>query len=677
MRRVLLKSRAVLKLLHDELWYELMSNKTLSIQYDFSLFSEQDIYLFKEGRHFRLYNKFGAHPVCHRNVGGVYFAVWAPNARYVSVMGDFNDWDKGAHPLQARWDSSGVWEGFVPKIGPGALYKFFIHSNNNDYQADKIDPYAFYAECPPRTSSIVWDLQYAWKDQAWMETRRQKNALDAPISIYEIHLGSWRRKVEEQNRALTYKEMTSQLIEYIKKMGFTHIELLPVMEHPFYGSWGYQVLGYFAPTNRYGTPQDFMYFVDQLHQNDIGVFLDWVPSHFPSDGHGLVYYDGTHLYEHADPQKGFHPDWKSYIFNYSRNEVKEFLISNALFWMDRYHIDGFRVDAVASMLYLDYSRKEGEWSPNIYGGRENIEAIDLIRDLNQIVYQEYPDIQMIAEESTSWPQVSRPVSGGGLGFGMKWNMGWMHDTLKYFSLDTIYRKHHHNDLTFSMLYAFHENFILILSHDEVVYGKGSLLRKMPGDNWQKFANLRLLLGYMFAHPGKKLLFMGGEFGQWDEWQHEKSLDWHLLEFPEHQQISRLVCDLNRVYRSEASLSRCDFDYPGFEWIHMGDWEKSILVFARKDPTDDSVVMAACNFTPTPQHQYRIGTICPGLWKEIINTDAQVYGGSGFGNGGQIRSVPVPYHGRDHSLLLNLPPLGVLLLKWDPASLPDPQQPKQD
>jgi len=643
----------------------------ISIQYDFSLLTDTDIYLFKEGRHFRLYNKLGAHLATHNGVSGVYFGVWAPNARSVAVIGDFNSWDKQAYYLQARWDGSGIWEGFIPKIEQGALYKFFIRSHYNNYQADKIDPYAFYSEKPPRTSSIVWDLKYDWQDREWMQSRRKRNALDAPISIYEIHLGSWRRIVEEQHRSMSYREITKELIDYIKQMGFTHVELLPVMEHPFYGSWGYQVLGYFAPTNRYGKPQDFMFLVDQLHQNGIGVFLDWVPSHFPSDGHGLVYYDGTHLFEHADPQKGFHPDWKSYIFNYSRNEVKEFLISNALFWFDRYHIDGLRVDGVASMLYLDYSRKEGEWTPNIHGGRENIEAISFIRDLNQVVYQEYPDVQTIAEESTSWPQVSRPVFTGGLGFGMKWNMGWMHDTLKYFALDPIYRKHHHNDLTFSMLYAFHENFILILSHDEVVYGKGSLLRKMPGDDWQKFANLRLLLGYMFAHPGKKLLFMGGEFGQWDEWQHEKSLDWHLLGFPVHQGIFKLVADLNRIYRSETALSRCDFDYPGFEWVHMGDWENSILVFARQDPQTDAVILTACNFTPTPHLRYRIGAIRPGVWREILNTDADVYGGSGIGNGGLMQSEPVPYHGHDASLVLNLPPLGALYFKWVPPS------PKQD
>ncbi|HXG31138.1 MAG TPA: 1,4-alpha-glucan branching protein GlgB, partial [Thermodesulfobacteriota bacterium] len=501
-----------------------------------SLITDHDVYLFKEGSHFRLYNKLGSHTMTVDGMRGTYFAVWAPNAERVSVIGDFNDWESESHPLSVRWDGSGIWEGFIPGIEKGTLYKYHIVSRYNDYRVDKGDPFAFYWETPPKTASIVWDLHYEWSDGDWMRRRHEYNSLKAPFSIYEVHLGSWRRVPEEGNRFLTYREMAHHLADYVKDMGFTHVEFLPVMEHPFYGSWGYQIVGYFAPTSRYGTPQDFMYLVDYLHQNGIGVILDWVPSHFPSDEHGLVYFDGTCLYEHLDRRRGFHPEWNSYIFNHGRNEVRAFLISNALFWLDKYHVDGLRVDAVASMLYLDYARKEGEWIPNVYGGRENLEAVSFIKRFNEAVYGEFPDVQTIAEESTAWPMVSRPVYIGGLGFGMKWNMGWMHDTLKYFSTDPIYRKYNHNHLTFSIWYAFSENFVLPLSHDEVVYGKGSLIGKMPGDEWQRNANLRALLGYMYGHPGKKLLFMGGEFGQWREWVHEESLEWHVLEYGFHRGV---------------------------------------------------------------------------------------------------------------------------------------------
>ena len=527
--------------------------QTRSVKSTTSPIGDYDVHLFKEGNHFRLYEKLGAHTMRAGRKLGTHFAVWAPNARSVSVVGNFNRWDPGANPLQCRGDASGIWEGFVPGVKQGTLYKYHVVSQHQGYEADKGDPFGFFWETAPETASIVTDLGYEWDDREWMESRKSRNALDSPISVYEVHLGSWQRKVEEGDRSLTYRELAVSLVNYVKETGFTHVEFLPVMEHPFYGSWGYQIVGYFAPTSRYGTPRDFMHLVDTLHQNGIGVILDWVPSHFPNNEFGLVYFDGTHLYEHADPRQGFHPEWKTYIFNFGRNEVRNFLISNAMFWLDKYHIDGLRVDAVASMLYLDYAREEGEWIPNTYGGRENIEAIEFLRRFNEAVYAEYPDVQTIAEESTAWPGVSRPVYTGGLGFGMKWNMGWMHDTLDYVSRDPVHRKHHHNQLTFSLLYAFSENFVLPLSHDEVVYGKGSLLRKMPGDEWRKMANLRLLLGYLFLHPGKKLLFMGGEFGQWDEWNHDKSLDWHLLTYPPHDGLRRWVRDCNDFYRTRPSL----------------------------------------------------------------------------------------------------------------------------
>lgn len=627
-----------------------------------SLLTEQDIYLFKEGNHFKLYDKLGAHPGVVNGVAGTHFAVWAPNAQSVSVIGNFNSWDRTRHALNPRWDSSGIWEGFIPGLSKGELYKFYIVSQHNYYRVEKQDPFAIFNEVAPRTASITWDLEYAWKDSSWMKERHKKNSLEAPISIYEMHLGSWKRVVEEDNRPLTYQEMARHLPEYLKQMGFTHVQFLPVMEHPFYGSWGYQTLGYFSATSRYGSPQDFMHLVDTLHQNGIGVILDWVPSHFPSDEHGLAYFDGTHLFEHDDPRKGFHPDWSSYIFNYGRNEVRAFLISSAMFWLEKFHIDALRVDAVASMLYLDYSRKPNEWIPNHYGGRENVEAIYFLRRLNEMVYKEFPDVQMIAEESTAWGGVSRPVFTGGLGFGMKWNMGWMHDTLLYMSMDPIYRKYHHNELTFSFYYAFTENFVLSLSHDEVVHGKGALAGKMPGDDWQKFANLRLLLGYMFAHPGKKLLFMGCEMGQWSEWKHDQSIEWHLLQYAPHQGIHQWVKDLNALYRGEPALYERDFTPDGFEWIDLNDYSQGVISFLRKSADGKSKIAAICNFTPMTWHDYNVGMPQKGMWKELLNSDAKIYGGSGQGNMGAREAVAKPFHGRPYSVSLTIPPLGILFLK---------------
>lgn len=625
--------------------------------------TEDDLYLFNEGTHFRLYKRLGAHPVSTKEGRGTFFAVWAPNAEAVSVMGDFNDWSKDSHNLSPS-ESSGIWHGFVPGVDKGARYKYHIRSRYNSYSVDKADPFAFFNEVPPRTASIVWDLSYEWHDQQWMQRRGSHNSLESPMAIYEVHLGSWMRVPEEGNRYLTYRELAHRLAEHATDMGYTHVEFLPVMEHPFYGSWGYQTTGYFAPTSRFGAPQDFMLLIDTLHQRGIGVILDWVPSHFPRDEHGLAYFDGTHLYEHGDPRQGLHPDWDSFIFNYGRNEVRSFLISSAMFWLDVYHVDGLRVDAVASMLYLDYGRKEGEWIPNKYGGRENLDAIEFLCTFNKEVYRNFPDIQTIAEESTAWPMVSRPVDAGGLGFGMKWDMGWMHDTLEYMSYDPVYRKHHHDKLTFRMIYAFSENFILPLSHDEVVYGKGSLLRKMPGDDWQKFANLRLLFAYMYGQPGKKLLFMGGEFGQWDEWYHEKSLDWHLLAHPSHQGIKQLVKDLNELYRNEGALHELDFDASGFEWIDCNDSTQSTLCLLRKGKRKDQVLVVVLNFTPVPRHQFRVGMPRPGKWEEILNTDAEVYGGSGMGNPGTISTEPHPWHGRDCSMSITLPPLAALFFKWE-------------
>ena len=547
-------------------------------------------------------------------------------------------------------------------IWKGAKYKYHIESRFQQYKVDKQDPFAFYGEKPPLTASIIWDLEYRWRYQKCLELRKKRNRLNQPFSIYEVHLGSWQRKLEPENTFLSYREIAPKLAQYCKENGFTHVELLPIMEHPFYGSWGYQTMGYFSPTSRYGTPQDLMFLIDYLHQREIGVILDWVPSHFPGDEHGLIYFDGTHLYEHADPRQGFHPDWKSYIFNYSRNEVRAFLISSALFWLDYYHADGLRVDAVASMLYLDYSRKEGEWIPNKYGGRENLEAISFLKKLNETAYHFFPDIQMIAEESTAWPMVSRPTYTGGLGFGMKWNMGWMHDTLSYLSRDPIYRKYHHQELTFSLLYAFNENFVLSLSHDEVVHGKKSLLEKMPGDDWQKFAGLRLLFGYLYAHPGKKLLFMGSEFGQRQEWRHDHSLDWHLLKYSSHQGIQSWIKDLNQFYRQEKALHEVDFESDGFQWLESNDNEHSVLVFLRKSKDGKEQILVTCNFVPTPWTNYRIGVPEKGIWQECLNSDASAYGGSGHGNMGEATAKPIPSHGNDYSLNITIPPMGILFFK---------------
>ena len=624
--------------------------------------SDQDLYLFNEGSHFQLYDKLGAHPVLDNGkVAGTSFGVWAPNAREVYVMGEFNGWNKASHPLHAQ-GQSGIWHAIVPDVGPGTVYKYHIVSHHNGYRVDKADPIAFCNELPPRTGSVVWQLDYDWRDSDWMAHRHQRNALNAPINIYEIHFGSWRRVPEEGNRSLSYREMAKPLAEHMHRMNYTHVEFLPIMEHPFYGSWGYQATGFFAPTSRYGTPQDFMYLVDYLHQEGIGVILDWVPSHFPTDEHGLIYFDGTHLYEHSDPRKGLHREWGSAVFNYGRNEVRSFLISSAMYWLDKYHIDGLRVDAVASMLYLDYNRKEGEWIPNEHGGRENLEAVDFLRRMNAAIYGRFPDVQTIAEESTSWAMVSRPTYIGGLGFGLKWDMGWMHDTLAYFELDPVHRKFHHRYLTFRQLYAWTENFVLSLSHDEVVYGKKSLLNKMPGDYWQKFANLRLLYGYMMGQNGKKLVFMGGEFGQWNEWSHETSLDWHLLHEPGNGGLARWVEDINRLYRTEPALYELDFDPAGFQWVDANDSEQSVISFLRRGKNAESWLLFVLNFTPVPRWNYRVGVPLKGLWKEVLNSDSPEYGGSGQGNFGGVETAPIRYHGRPVSLNVTVPPLGMVVFK---------------
>ncbi|MEM1956173.1 MAG: 1,4-alpha-glucan branching protein GlgB [Candidatus Caldarchaeum sp.] len=615
-----------------------------------------DVWLFRSGRHFRLYEKLGSHLVKVDGVPGVYFAVWAPNAERVSVVGDFNNWNADEHVLVRREDGSGVWEGFVEHVEAGSLYKYRIVSHGGGYAAEKGDPFAFRWEEPPGNASIVWDLSYKWGDELWMKRRSEKNSLKAPISVYEVHLGSW-------GRGSSYVEVGEELARYVAEMGFTHVEFLPLMEHAFYGSWGYLTTGYFAPTNRYGAPQDFMRMVDVLHQSNVGVFLDWVPSHFPTDSFGLAYFDGSHLYEYDDQRMRVQPDWNSYVFDYRKGEVVSFLVSSALFWLDKYHVDGLRVDAVSSMLYLDYSRKE--WVPNKYGGKENLEAIEFLRELNKAAYQNYPDIQMIAEESTAWPLVSRPTYVGGLGFGLKWNMGWMHDTLAYLSKDPVYRKYHHNLITFSFWYAFSENYILPLSHDEVVYGKKSLLSKMPGDVWQKFASLRLLYGYMYSFPGKKLLFMGGEFGQWDEWSHTKQLDWPLTSHEQHAGLQRLVHDLNHVYRSEPALHELDADPQGLEVVDFSDVEQSVVSYIRKAGGTEDQILIVLNFTPVPRLGYRLGVPAPGLWRELVNTDAREYGGSGVGNLGGVEAEPKPMHGRAYSLSLTLPPLAALYLKKPP------------
>jgi 1,4-alpha-glucan branching enzyme len=626
-----------------------------------SLFSDFDIDLFKAGKHYRLYEKLGAHLIELDGVKGVYFAVWAPSARSVSVVGDFNFWTQGEHQLEVRWDSSGIWEGFIPNIEKGATYKYRIHSNNDGIITEKADPFAFYCEKPPHTASVIWDLDYKWKDTKWMKSRQDHNGLDKPYSVYEVHLGSWKRHAED-NRFLTYLEFAEELVNYVKETGFTHVEFMPIMEYPYDPSWGYQLVGYFAPTSRFGKPQDFMVLVDKLHQAGIGVILDWVPSHFPDDAHGLGFFDGSNLFEHPDRKKGYHPDWKSLVFNYGRNEVRSFLISNALFWLQQYHADGLRVDAVASMLYLDYSRKEGEWEPNIYGGRENLDTISFLKEFNEAVYSNFDGVQTIAEESTSFPMVSRPTSDGGLGFGMKWMMGWMHDTLEYFQKDTVYRKYHQNDLTFSMTYTFSENFMLPFSHDEVVYGKKSIVGRMPGDEWQKFANLRLLYGYMFTHPGTKLLFMGCEFGQSAEWNFEGSLDWHLLQYPLHDGVKKLITDLNSLYKTQPALYEKQFSPEGFEWINYSDHQNAVMSFIRKGdkPKDDVIVV--CNFTQIVRDNYRIGLPRKGKLIEIFNSDAKIYGGSGIMNSSKLVIDASPYDGRDYSIELQLPPLSVTVFK---------------
>jgi 1,4-alpha-glucan branching enzyme len=622
--------------------------------------TDQDIYFFREGTNGRLYQSLGCHMAADGNAA--HFAVWAPNAARVAVIGDWNGWNAEANVLTVRGDHSGIWEGWVPGVQRGQGYKYRITSNVGGYTVDKADPFGTLCELPPATASRVWSLDYQWHDGAWMGSRASKNGLSSPMSIYELHAGSWRRANGE---FLNYRDLANALADYINELGFTHVELMPITEHPFYGSWGYQTTGYFAPTARYGTPQDLMYFVDHLHSRGIGVILDWVPSHFPSDAHGLSYFDGTHLFEHADPRQGFHPEWNSAIFNFGRNEVRSFLLSSALFWFDKYHIDAIRVDAVASMLYLDYARKDGEWIPNRYGGRENLEAIDFLRLLNQSVYRDFPDCATVAEESTAWPMVSRPTDMGGLGFGLKWNMGWMHDTLEYMKQDPIHRRYHHGQLTFSMIYAFNENFVLPLSHDEVVYGKGSLIGKMPGDDWRMFANLRTLFGYMWAHPGKKLLFMGGEFGQRREWTHEGELEWWVADLPEHAGVKRLMSDLNRVYVREPALHELDFTPDGFEWVDANNGEQSVLAFLRKSAGSGPPILVVTNFTPVPRSNYSVGVPARGIWREILNTDASIYGGAGWGNLGGVESVPIGAHGRVESVNLSVPPLSTIMLRWEP------------
>jgi 1,4-alpha-glucan branching enzyme len=628
----------------------------------YSLFSEFDINLFKAGKHYRLYEKFGSHITTVKGIEGTYFAVWAPTAKQVSVIGDFNYWIEGEHQLNVRWDSSGIWEGFIPTVGKGHTYKYKIQSSNNDIKTEKADPYARRCEHPPKTASIVWDDTYKWKDTKWMKKRKANNALDAPYSVYEVHLGSWKRHLEE-DRFLSYFELADDLVTYVKDMNFTHVELMPIMEFPYDPSWGYQLTGYFAPTSRFGYPEEFKYLVDKLHQNDIGIILDWVPSHFPEDAHGLGFFDGSCLYEHPDKKKGYHQDWKSLIFNYGRNEVKSFLISNAIFWMDQYHADGLRVDAVASMLFLDYSREDGEWDPNIYGGRENLDAIAFLKELNEEMYASFPDVQTIAEESTAFPGVSKPVFLGGLGFGMKWMMGWMHDTLEYFGKDSIYRKYHQNDITFSLAYAFSENFMLPLSHDEVVYGKKSILGRMPGDEWQRFANLRLLFGYMFTHPGTKLLFMGTEFGQYNEWNFQESLDWNLLEFEPHKNFQNYFRALNTFYKSSPALFEKGFSEEGFEWISYDDHENCVISYMRKGNNADNNVVVVCNLTPTLRKNYCIGVPKKGKLIEIFNSDLKEFGGSGVSNNKELSAKKNTWNGKEYSIEITLPPLAVTVFQY--------------
>jgi 1,4-alpha-glucan branching enzyme len=627
-----------------------------------SLFTDFDIDLFKSGKHYRLYTKFGSHPMTVDGVDGTYFAVWAPSAKAVSVIGDFNFWNDKQHRLNVRWDGSGIWEGFIPDALEGMRYKYKIKSHHNDVVTEKADPYAYSYEHPPNTASVIATIDgYKWKDKAWMGYRKDKNDLDKPYSVYEVHLGSWMRNGED-NSFLTYRQLAEKLVAYVKEMNFTHVEFMPIMEYPFDPSWGYQLIGYFAPTSRFGSAKDFMYLCDSLHQNDIGVILDWVPSHFPSDDHGLGYFDGSHLYEHPDPRKGYHKDWKSLIFNYGRNEVRSFLISNAFYWLDKYHVDGLRVDAVASMLYLDYSREDGEWEPNEFGGRENLEAISFLKEFNKEVYENFDGIQTIAEESTAFTGVTSPVEFGGLGFGMKWMMGWMHDTLQYFAKDPIYRKHHHNDITFSLAYAFTEKFMLPLSHDEVVYGKNSLLGRMPGDEWQRFANLRLLFGYMFTHPGTKLIFQGGEFGQSDEWNFSQSLDWHLLQYKPHKGLQGFMKELNTFYKNSPALYEKAFAAEGFEWINYGDYENSVISFIRRghDPENDLIVV--CNFTSVVRKNYEIGLPREGKLKQVFNSDFKKFFGSGVSNSKEIVIKEKEVLGKPFSAQITLPPLSVVVFK---------------
>ncbi len=628
-----------------------------------TILTDFDLFLFGEGNHLKLYERLGAHPYTLDGQGGTHFAVWAPNANSVSVVGDFNNWNKNQNYL-SPCGSSGIWSGFIGGVAAGAIYKYEIISNIGSYAVQKADPVGFYSEVPPRTASVVFDLEgYSWGDAEWCASRAQNRMHhEQQLLIYELHLGSWMRVPEEGNRSLTYRELAGRLVPYVKELGFTHVEFLPVMEHPFEGSWGYQPSGFFAPTSRFGNPHDFMYLIDTLHQNGIGVILDWVPAHFPTDNHGLSFFDGTHLYEHEDPRKGMHPDWGTLIFNYGRREVSNFLRANALFWLDKYHIDGLRVDAVASMIYLDYSREEGGWIPNSFGGRENLEAIEFLKQLNTEVYQGPPGTMTIAEESTAWPLVSRPIYLGGLGFGFKWNMGWMNDILYYITKDPIHRAFHHNNLTFGLLYAFQENFVLPFSHDEVVHGKRSMLAKMPGDDWQKFANLRSLYGYMYGHPGKKLLFMGCEFGQWNEWDHQKSLDWHLLEFPLHSGLRRWIKDLNCLLRREPALFEKDGEESGFRWIDCGDAAQSVVSFIRSGFGSSAPMLCVCNFTPVARDHYRLGIPMSGYWEEILNSDSEVYGGSGIGNLGGLSTEEVPSHGETQSLALRLPPLSALFFR---------------
>lgn len=634
-----------------------MSNAASSVTVH-SLFTDYDINLFRAGKNFRIYDKLGSHVIEVEGQRGTYFAVWAPSARRVSVIGDFNDWDRESHPLNPRWDSSGIYEGFIAGVESGAVYKYAIDAPDGR-ELEKGDPYARLWEMPPKTASIVWDTYYEWEDNDWMENRYAHNGIEQPYSVYEVHLGSWRKK---DGFSLSYRELATELVDYVKEMNFTHVEFLPVMEHPYFPSWGYQITGYFAPSSRFGGPQDFMYLCDKLHQAGIGIILDWVPSHFPNDAHGLADFDGTHLYDHADPRKGFHPDWKSAIFNYGRNEVRSFLISNALFWLDRYHIDGLRVDAVASMLYLDYSRKAGEWIPNQYGGNENLEAIDFIREFNEAVYREYPDTMTIAEESTAFSGVSRPTYVGGLGFGMKWMMGWMHDTLGYFKHDTIHRSYHHGELTFSLVYAFSENFMLPLSHDEVVHGKGPLIDRMPGDEWQRFANMRLLYSYMLTHPGSQLIFMGGEFGQTSEWSIENGIDWSLTQYAPHKTLQSLVADLNKLYQTTTALYEQAYAPQGFEWIDLHDHQNSVLSYLRRGKEERDIVVIILNFTPAVRANYRVGVPYEGTYEVLLSSDAQQYGGTGNYDFKLINSEEAEWNGRPYHVEVTLPPLGALLLK---------------